>query len=212
MLKIITGGMGSGKTDIMTAEIKKAVLSGENVIVIVPDQYSFEYDKHLYNELGAKDFNRLRTMGFNRFAEIILKEYGTKTGVIADKNAKIISMFKAIKSFKELGFGKTSCYSRSLDKPQFVSNAVSLIDDLKKSDIDINSLESVTLQTEGSLFEKLDSISKLFRLYQEELSASGLTDEITALSEAAKAAHDNGFFNNAVVFIHEFSTYTKHIS
>ena len=208
MLKIITGGMGSSKTDIMTAEIKKAVLSGENVIVIVPDQYSFEYDKHLYNELGAKDFNRLRTMGFNRFAEIILKEYGTKTGVIADKNAKIISMFKAIKSFKELGFGKTSCYSRSLDKPQFVSNAVSLIDDLKKSDIDINSLESVTLQTEGSLFEKLDSISKLFRLYQEELSASGLTDEITALSEAAKAAHDNGFFNNAVVFIHEFSSFT----
>ena len=208
MLKIITGGMGSSKTDIMTAEIKKAVLSDENVIVIVPDQYSFEYDKKLYNELGAKNFNRLRTMGFNRFAEIILKEYGTKTGVIADKNAKIITMFKAIKAFKESGLGKTSYYSRSLDKPQFVSNAVSLIDDLKKSDIDINSLESVSLKTEGSLFEKLDSISKLYRLYQEELSSSGLTDEITALSEAAKVAHDNGFFNNAVVFIHEFSSFT----
>ena len=74
MLKIISGGMGSNKTDIVTYEIKKAVLSGENVIVIVPDQYSFEYDKQLYDELGAKDFNKLRTLGFNRFDEIIIKK------------------------------------------------------------------------------------------------------------------------------------------
>ena len=208
MLKIITGGMGSGKTDIMTCEIKKAVLARENVIVIVPDQYSFEYDKQLYNELGAKSFNKLRTLGFNRFAEIILKEYGTKSGVLADKNAKLISMFKAIKAFKASGLGSKSYYSHSLDKPQFISDIISLIDDLKKSDIDNNSLESISAETDGSLFEKLDSISKLYELYQEELLKSGLTDETTAISEAAKIAHENGFFSNAVVFIHEFSSFT----
>ena len=208
MLRIVTGGMGSSKTDIMTSEIKRAVFSEENVIVIVPDQYSFEYDKQLYNELGAKSFNKLRTLGFNRFAEIILKEYGTKSGVLADKNAKLISMFKAVKSFKASGFGSKSYYSRSLDKPQFISDAISLIDDLKKSDIDNNALESVLTRIDGSLFEKLDSVSRLYRLYQEELSSSGLTDETTAISEAAKIAHSSGFFSNTVVFIHEFSSFT----
>ncbi len=208
MLKIITGGMGSSKTYLMTSEIKKSVLEGENVIVIVPDQYSFEYDRHLYNELGAKNFNKLKTLGFNRFAEIILKEYGTKSGILADKNAKLISMFKAVKSFKSSGFASKSYYSRSLDKPQFVSDTISLIDDFKKSDIDYNTLEGVLPQSDGSLFEKLDSVSKLYKLYQEELFALGFTDETTALSEAAQIAHDNGFFKNATVFIHEFSSFT----
>ncbi len=208
MLKIITGGMGSDKADIMTSEIKKSVLADENVIVIIPDQYSFEYDKQLYNELGAKSFNKLKTMGFNRFSEIILKEFGTKSGVLADKNAKLICMFKAVSAFKTSGFGRKSCYSHSLDKPRFISDIISLIDDLKKSAIDINTLESVSAETDGSLFEKLDSISKLYKLYEEELSKSGLTDETTAISEAAKVAHDNGFFTNAVVFIHEFSSFT----
>lgn len=208
MLRIVTGGMGSSKTDIMTDEIKKSVLADENVIIIVPDQYSFEYDKQLYNELGAKSFNRLKTLGFNRFAEVILKEYGTKSGVLADKNAKLISMFKAVKAFKGSGLGSKSYYSRSLDKPQFISDTISLIDDFKKSDIDCNTLECALSQTDGSLSEKLESISKLYKLYQEELSASGLTDEATAISEAAKIAHDNGYFDNAVVFIHEFSSFT----
>ena len=208
MLKIITGGMGSSKTNLMTDDIKKAVCANENVIVIVPDQYSFEYDKQLYNELGAKDFNRLRTLGFNRFAEIILKEYGTKSGVVADKNAKLISMFKAVKAFKASGGASKSYYLRSLEKPQFINDTISLIDELKKSDIDQNTLESVLAQTEGSLFEKLNSVSSLYKLYQEELLKSGLTDETTAVSEAAKIAHENGFFKGAVVFIHEFSSFT----
>ena len=209
MLRIVTGGMGSSKTEIMTDEIKKSVLAHENVIVIVPDQYSFEYDKQLYNELGAKSFNRLKTLGFNRFAEIILKEYGTKSGVLADKNAKLISMFKAVKAFKKSSLGKKSFYSRSLDKPQFVSDTISLIDDFKRSDIDCNTLESALAQTDGSLFEKLESISMLYKLYQEELYASGLIDEATAISEAAKIAQDNGYFKNTVVFIHEFSSFTE---
>lgn len=209
MLRIVTGGMGSSKTEIITDEIKKSVLADENVIVIVPDQYSFEYDKQLYNELGAKSFNKLKTLGFNRFAEIILKEYGTKSGVLADKNAKLISMFKAVKAFKESGLGGKGFYSRSLDKPQFISNTISLIDDFKRSNIDCNTLESALAQTDGSLFEKLESISKLYKLYQDELSASGLTDEATAISEAAKIAQDNGYFKNAVVFIHEFSSFTE---
>lgn len=208
MLKIISGGMGSNKSNIMTSEIKKAVLSGENVIVIVPDQYSFEYDKQLYNELGAKNFNKLRTLGFNRFAEIILKEYGTISGVLADKNAKFISMFKAVKALKVLGLGNKNYYSRSLDKPKFIADTISLIDDLKKSDIDINTLEGALAQTDGSLFEKLDSISKLYKLYQNELTSAGLTDETTSISEAARIAHDKGFFDDMVVFIHEFSSFT----
>ncbi len=208
MLKIISGGMGSSKTDLMTGEIKKAVISGENVIVIVPDQYSFEYDKQLYNELGAKDFNKLRTLGFNRFAEIILKEYGIESGVPADKNSKFTAMFKAVGALKASGEGKKSYYSRSLDKPRFISDAVSLIDDLKKSDVDVNALEGISAQTDGSLSQKLDVLSKLFRLYQEELSGFGLTDEITAVSEAARIAHKNHFFKDAVVFIHEFSSFT----
>ena len=59
MVTVISGGSHSGRDEIFISNIKSAVKNGEQVMVIIPDQFSFEYDKKLYEQLGAADFKRI---------------------------------------------------------------------------------------------------------------------------------------------------------
>ena len=64
MVTVISGGSHSGRDKVFIDKIKSAVKNGEQVMVIIPDQFSFEYDKKLYEHLGAADFNVIQTAGF----------------------------------------------------------------------------------------------------------------------------------------------------
>lgn len=52
MVTVISGGSHSGRDKVFIDKIKSAVKNGEQVMVIIPDQFSFEYDKKLYEHLG----------------------------------------------------------------------------------------------------------------------------------------------------------------
>ena len=47
MLNLILGGAGCGKSYEMMNRIETAVKSGKDVLVIIPDQFSFEFDRTL---------------------------------------------------------------------------------------------------------------------------------------------------------------------
>ena len=64
MLNIISGGAGTGKTFEMMNRIEAAVKNNKDVLVIIPDQFSFEFDKDLYERLGAVLFNRVNVLSF----------------------------------------------------------------------------------------------------------------------------------------------------
>ena len=71
MTNFFLGGASSNRDILFTDTIEAAVNNGKRVIVIIPDQFSFEYDKKLYNKLGAVGFNKITTLGFNRLAEVL---------------------------------------------------------------------------------------------------------------------------------------------
>ena len=96
MVTVISGGSHSGRDKVFIDKIKSAVKNGEQVMVIIPDQFSFEYDKKLYEHLGAADFNVIQTAGFNRIAEFTEKLYGGRVKENADDNVRTILMYKAV--------------------------------------------------------------------------------------------------------------------
>jgi len=61
MVEFITGEAGSGKTTLMFDKIKK---NTGDICVIVPEQYSHEFDKTLYFYLGADRFNEILSSTF----------------------------------------------------------------------------------------------------------------------------------------------------
>ena len=101
MIRFINGGVNSDREEQILDLINVSVSKNREVIVIIPDQYSFEYDKKLYNRLGAIKFNKLTTVGFNRLADILEKKYGSlSSSGNADDNSKFILMYKAVRELR----------------------------------------------------------------------------------------------------------------
>ncbi len=206
MLKIITGGIRTEKSDRIFESIYESVKGEKPVLVLIPDQFSFEYDKLLYKKIGAKLFNNVRVFSFNRLAEEILKEFGSESGEYADDNAKQIMMFLAIKKLKADRAAKY--YKKQLDKPSFISNALDLVKDLRQSSISPEDLQSAALNITGSLKEKLSDINALYENYCTVLKENDLKDSLTIISEASQIAKANDYFNGVEIFVDEFSSFS----
>ncbi len=101
MLNFILGGAGTGKSENMLSRIYAAVNAGKSCIVIVPDQFSFEYDKKLYAKLGITGYNRLTVFSFQRIAKNIFINYGGKKGSYAENSAKLALTYLAVRHVRD---------------------------------------------------------------------------------------------------------------
>ena len=206
MLRIITGGTHSPREELFLSEIKRASENNKDILVIIPDQFSFEYDKKLYSMLGAKSFNRIQTGGFNRLAELIAKKYGKGSKENADDNAKAITMYKAIKKLKTTG--NVRFYEKTLKKPTFIKDTIGFVDEFVRSGISAEDLRIASDNTSGTLSLKLFDLSRLFGFYNEELDNAGLKDSLSALGEFYELALKNDFFKDKTIFIDAFSDFS----
>ncbi|MCD7773051.1 MAG: exodeoxyribonuclease V subunit gamma, partial [Ruminococcus sp.] len=206
MLKLILGAVNSTKSKEFNKEVKNACLNGEDVIVIVPDQYSFEYDKELYNEVGAKAFNSMEVIAFNRLCEKIVKQVGGVSGDFADENARLICMFYAVSLFQKSGSARH--FKKALYKTGFCKEMIELVDELRLSGVDSTSLREAGALKGESLEDKTNDLADIFELYTSELEKRGLKDNSSLQSEAVKAARSSHYFKNKTVFIHEFSDFS----
>ena len=206
MVELITGGARSSREDIFIERICAAANKGERVLVIVPDQFSFEYDKRLYEAMGAQSFNSITTTGFNRLAELIGSEYGAAAKDQANENARIILMYKAVRNFSKSGSIKF--YRNSLNKPSFISDLISLVTQLRESGIAPEALQLAAERLNGSVSLKLVDLSQIYRLYLDELENSGMQDSLSAMAEAVVLSAERGYFKGMSVFISSFTGFS----
>lgn len=206
MLKIIEGGNHSDREAVFINSIKNSAEQGNDVLVVIPDQFSFEYDKKLYDALGGKLFNKIKTAGFNRLAELIFKDFGFDDKDKADDNALIIIMYKAIKKFKSQG--DVRFYNKSLDKSSFISDVLSLIDEFVRSGIDAKTLRIVSEKVEGRLSYKLYDLARIYEYFNDELDKMGLKNNFTALNECSEIVEKHECFKDKSVFINAFTDFS----
>lgn len=206
MLKLITGGSHTQREILFIDSVKKQAENGSDVLVIIPDQFSFEYDKKLYSALGGKLFNKIKTAGFNRLSELVAKQYGSGSKDNADENAVVITMYKAVKRLKKTG--DVRFFERALNKSSFVSEAILLINELVRSGITYYDLRIAAENVEGTLSAKLFDLSRLFQFYFEELEKAGLKNSLTSVGECCELAEKHSFFENKYVFIDSFNDFS----
>lgn len=206
MVTIIEGGLHSDREELFMEKIKKSAMENKKVILIIPDQFSFEYDKTLYNYMGGKLFNKIETVGFNRLAEILANKYGESGKDNADENSKIILMYKSAKRLMQSRTAKF--YGKKLNKSGFLSDMIKLISDLRESGITPEGLQIAAEKSEGSLSLKLLDISKLYGFYMEEMDKAGFKDSISSIANAVKLARDNGYFKGTEIFVNAFNSFS----
>ena len=206
MLELITGGVRSSREKFFTDRICTAASSGEDVLVIVPDQFSFEYDKKLYNALGARLFNKIETMGFDRLAQDIVDRYGSKAKDTANENAMLIMMYKAVKDISKNG--SVRYYKKSLNKPTFIDELLDLIPKLRRSGITPQDLSMAAVRLEGTISLKLLDISQIYQNYIDELEKANMKDALSVIEESSKLAWQFGVFKDKAVFVSSFNDFS----
>ena len=125
MVEIIIGQAGSGKTTLMFERIA----SGKaEQYIIVPEQYSYEFDKTLYEYLGAERFNKLFSLSFTSLARQLFQIYGDpgRKGEYADEMSRMILIYMAIDKARSSP-DSLKCFSRRSSHSGFAEEMLELI-------------------------------------------------------------------------------------
>lgn len=207
MLKILKGASADKMLDGYAVEIDKLLSSGESVLAIIPDQFSFEFDRKLYDKLGAKSFNKASVLSFKRLCEDLISRYGTQSGTLINNGERIVITYLALKEIKKNKSLKN--LSRLLDKPSFVSEIIRLCDSLLKFGATPESLRESMENLSGTLCDKVYDIAEIFDAYLNILKQRDLRDESTVISIGSSIASQNKVFENYHVFIDRFDSFSN---
>ena len=136
MIEFITGAAGSGKSTRMTDIISQQADMGREICIIVPEQFSYEFDKKLYKKIGAEKFNKLISLSFTGFARHLFQIYGDscRNGDYADETARMIMIYEAVSAFQK-NPESNGYFRRQSSRPGFAEEILKLIEEMKKSGI-----------------------------------------------------------------------------
>ena len=209
MVEFITGQAGSGKTTLMFERIKSAAEKGRRQCIIVPEQFSYEFDKKLYFYLGADKFNDIFSLSFTSLARQLFQLYGEpgRTGEYADDLARMILIYQAITAVQ--GRPEQLTYFRRQSAHNgFAEDVLKLISDLKRAGVEPQELYSKSALMEGQLMDKTADIAAIYLEYQRLMQEYGFKDELDNIKEAAGTANLYGYFEGQDVYIDEFESFT----
>jgi ATP-dependent helicase/nuclease subunit B len=207
-MKMIYGAAGTGKTTEIIRLAGETIAAGGEALIIVPEQFSFEFERLMYEFSGAKVFNSglLSICSFSKLSEKIFDICGGSRGKYASEAVKSVILYRALNRLSER---KTL---RTLDKrikyPSFRAKILSALRELSDNRIQPEILRN---RFEGGgigLPDKILDITDIYAEYVNLLSESGYRDEINRHFDAARIAFANGFFKGKTVFIDSFSGFT----
>jgi len=209
MIYFYTGGAGSGKSFALIQKIKELSDSGKKICVIVPEQYSYEFEKILYNSAGAMAFNNIDDFSFKTLARDIIEKYGD-TRIIkeyAGENKRTIITYLALDSVYSGLSGNSGFYRKQYKKTGFAEIMSDFITEIKQSGIS-GQIEQKKEKFKGRLHEKMQDIAGIYREYERIMAESGFSDSLDDIKESAHIASLNKYFSGKTVIIDEFDGFT----
>lgn len=207
MLHFIIGGVGTGKSTLLLKKIKQLLPREPDCIILVPEQFSYEFDKKLYHFIGAKAFNQLETHSFTSISRMLFQKYGKYTAQYADAITRKALLLQAVQTVREkqvLHFFDRQCL-----KPDFMESIEQILSVLRRNGTTAAELYEAALYCTGRLHDKLQDVSYIYQQYETLLQTNALQDALTDITEAAAISNMHDFFLGKTIFIDEFESFTE---
>lgn len=209
MIEFITGPAGSGKTTLMFERIKKMCTDADKLCIIVPEQFSQDFDKKLYFYLGPEKFNELFSLSFTGLARQLFQIYGDpeRDGEFAGEMAKMILVYQAVEAAMSCPEAK-SVFRSQRNHNGFSEEIMKLIRDIKRSGVTPDELFNKAPFFDRRLMDKTNDIARIYTEYQRLMEEYGFKDELDNIRAAAAVAGFNRYFCGKTVFLDEFESFT----
>ena len=132
-LRFVFGRGGSGKSTYLLNEIKQRVQDNETtpVILLVPEQYSFEMEKKISSLYLGKEkdkYMRTRVLTFNTMSALVFTKTGGLTDVNINSSGKAMITYKAIEKVAS----ELNVFSKAAAQTGFVGSVSEIIRELKQ--------------------------------------------------------------------------------
>ena len=205
-LRLLYGGAGSGKSTFCLKEIEKRIEEDfkGSLILIVPEQFSFQSEKNLIKELGEKSLLKAQVLSFKRMAHFVSNEVGGMTHIHINSAGKNMLLHKILEETKdELKF-----FAKAGRQKGFVNTMSDTITEFKRYNITPKLLKEAQASiSDEELKGKITDINLIYSRFEDLLHEKYIDpeDDLTLL---AQKLHKSRNFQGAEIWIDEFSTFT----
>lgn len=204
MLRFLFGRAATGKSYTVLENIKQDVISGKSVVLLVPEQFTFESERTLLHTLGDKATTNVSVLSFTRLYDEISRRVGGRVADLISEYDRFILMSRALFGVSDM----LSVWAQYVKSPKFIETVLATVTELKSSAITSADLCSVVeILPDGYLKNKLRDLSFIYESYNAVLGNQFLdpSDNLTRL-------YDNllkyCFFQNKTVYIDAFKNFT----
>lgn len=159
MLELIIAPSGLGKTHHILNDIKLKKETNK-IIVITPDQNSYNFEKILVEELGAT-FN-IDVVNFSRLCKKLSEITGLDINPLKETN-KYFYYLELIKRFEKK---ENFLINRLVQDFDFIDTISELIDELDEYNITSDKIQEYVVTLDGDSKNKFDDIVELYAEYQ----------------------------------------------
>ncbi|HBX24495.1 MAG TPA: helicase-exonuclease AddAB subunit AddB [Desulfotomaculum sp.] len=210
-LNIVTGRAGAGKTTSCLRQISMEMVKqplGSPLIMLVPEQASFQTEKQLARTTGVGGYIRAQVLGFRRLAYRVLQETGGGSRVPLGETGKRMVLRRMLESRRE----ELRIFHRAANLPGFVDQLAGALGEMKIYRVGPNDLQRALTGLPGAgeganLEKKLQDLLVIFNDF-EVFTRERFTDPDDYLTLAAEQIRLSGWLNEVRVWVDGFTGFT----
>lgn len=205
MLRLILGRSGSGKTQTVRSLLKELAQEPQKkLMLLVPEQSSFENERAMLRLLGAKNAQRVEVTSFSRLADAVFRRFGGAAGRRLDDGGRSIFMSLALEQVKD----QLVFYRKNAESTELISLMLSACAELKMCEVGPKDLEQAaqSMRT-GTLRQKSTELALIFSAY-EALVAQSYVDPLDDLTRLKSALQEHDYFRGYTVAVDGFQSFT----
>ncbi len=200
-LKIVTGRSKSGKSCYIYNKIKELVDCGNEVILLVPEQYTHAAERRLLENIGSIKDNGAEVFSFMRLAAITEKRLGLSSTEKIDAAGKALIVNDILKN------GGFEYFKSVCSRNGFVDLCVKTVGEFKKYMLSPQNICDSSAKTADEVLGfKLNDLSRIYAEYEEQISDK-YSDSDDALTILAKRISESEIYKDKYIFLDEFSTF-----
>ena len=204
MFQMILGAASSGKTTEIMRRISDDVKNGDAVVLIVPEQFSFESERAILNLLGDADAAKVDVLSFTRLCETVESEVGGIAGHPLSESDKLILLNRALKQASD----ELQLWNRYVGSVGFLSTLLQSIEELKQAAVSSDDLKQTAEKiTSPTLRAKINDVATVFSFYSA-LLGERFSDASDRLDRLWKNLNESDYFRGKKVYLDSFKGFT----
>ncbi len=205
MIRIITGGIGSGKSERCLEEI--AEIHGKNprakCLMLVNEHYSHETEKLFVERFGGTGLNNIEVTTFRKLSRELLSEVQLRSMTASGRQ---MLLYRTVCKYLEEEPQISAALRRTVKRSGFLDVLSQMINEMKHYAVGAEELKGTAeeITDNAALKEKLTAIARMYELYSEMFDGLEYNDGEDNLDRLAEAVAYTDIFDDTYMWIDKF--------